>query len=178
MTDKKRNTVSTSLLAEILGVTPRRVQQLTKEIPLDQVSRGTYDLPITIQKYIAWIKDSAATSNEGEADFQTEKTLLTRAQRKKAERLLQLMDGDLHKSDDVKFIVGNMVATVRSRLLDIPAKLSPKMIAQKDIDVVRAIIQDEIYVALDTLADYDPEPYKRRSREYVEAVEDGEENEI
>ena len=146
MTDKMRNTVSTSLLAEIIGVTSRRVQQLTKEIPLEQVSRRTYDLPITVQKYVAWIKDSTAASNEGEVNLQTEKTLLTRAQRKKAERLLQLMDGELHKADDVKFIVGNMVATVRSRLLDIPAKLSPKMIAQKDIDIVRAIIQDEIYM--------------------------------
>lgn len=88
------------------------------------------------------------------------------------------MDGELHKADDVKFIVGNMVATVRSRLLDIPAKISPKMIAQKDIDIVRAIIQDEIYIALETLSDYDPEPYKRRSREYVEAVEDVETHEL
>lgn len=52
MTDKKRNLVSTSLLAEIIGVTSRRVQQLTKEIPLEQVFRGTYDLPITVQNML------------------------------------------------------------------------------------------------------------------------------
>lgn len=52
MTDKKRNLVSTSLLAEIISVTSRRVQQLTKEIPLEQVFRGTYDLPITVQNML------------------------------------------------------------------------------------------------------------------------------
>lgn len=166
---------SSSDLAALLGFSVRRLQQLTKEIPLPQAGHGKYDLTLTIKAYVDWIKEKSAEKSP-DASIKGETLMLTRAKRQKAELELKMMMGELHKSGDVMAIVGDMVATVRSRLLDLPAKLAPQMIAETDIDVVRTTIQKEINTALKALSEYDPAEYARRNKDYVKAGEPGEED--
>ncbi len=46
--------VSTKDLASVLGISDRRIQQLTKESILPAETRGRYSLPQSIQKYISY----------------------------------------------------------------------------------------------------------------------------
>lgn len=152
--------MGSSDLAKIMGFSVRRLQQLTKEIPLLQASHGKYDLAKTIQTYIAWLKEK--TANESEGDAQKDETLkLTRAKRIKAELELDLALGNVHKAEDVMSVVGGMVANVRSRLLDLPVKLAPQMIAKTNIDQVREIVQKEVFSVLQSLSEYNPEDYAK-----------------
>lgn len=159
---------SAAEIAKLFGFSVRRLQQISKEIPLPQAGHGKFELSSTIQAYITWIK---AKSGEKGTDgaIKDETLMLTRAKRQKAEIELQMMMGDLHKAEDVMAIVGEMVATVRSRLLDLPSKLAPQMIAQKEIELVRGVIQREIYTALQSLSEYNPEEYARRNKDYMKA---------
>lgn len=150
--------ISSAELAKILGFSVRRLQQLTKEIPLLQASHGKYDLAKTVQAYIGWLKEK--TVNESEGDALKDETLkLTRAKRIKAELELDLVMGNVHKAEDVMAVVGGMVANVRSRLLDLPVKLAPQMIAKTNIDQVREIVQKEVFSVLQSLSEYNPEDY-------------------
>jgi len=152
--------IASSDLAKILGFSVRRLQQLTKEIPLPQASHGKYELAKTIQVYIGWLKEKIANESEGDA-LKDETLKLTRAKRIKAELELDLVMGNVHKSEDVMAVVGGMVANVRSRLLDLPVKLAPQMIAKTNIDQVREIVQKEIFSVLQSLSEYNPEDYMK-----------------
>lgn len=153
-------------VANILGFSVRRLQQLTKEIPLSQVAHGKYDLPQTVQAYANWLKEKSSEKGAG-SSLKDETLKLTRAKRQKAEIIVQTMLGELHRAEDVMAIVGDMVATVRARILDLPSKLAPKMIAQDDIHVARETIQAEIRTVLQSLSEYNPEDYARRNKDYT-----------
>lgn len=152
--------ISSADLAKILGFSVRRLQQLTKEIPLSQASHGKYDLAKTVQLYVEWIKEKSAVKSENDA-LKDETLKLTRAKRIKAELELDLVMGNVHKAEDVMSVVGGMVANVRSRLLDLPVKLAPQMIAKTNIDQVREIVQKEVFSVLQSLSEYNPEDYMK-----------------
>ena len=161
---KKRNlaeeVVMTHEIAEIFGCTPRWVNELTNGGVIVQVERGKYHLGETIRRYIASIKQQAEEKDKEETDLREEQTMLTRANRKMAELELAVMNGDLHRSEDVKDIMNEMLAAFRSRLLAIPARLAPEITAANDPMVAQQLIKGEIYDALSELSEYDPAKFK------------------
>ena len=82
------------VIANLFGVSVRRVQQLTQEgiISTTEVKRGRrYELTPTVQKYIKYLSDKAY----GKAQSETEAKL--KEQKLKAEIALKESQGELHK---------------------------------------------------------------------------------
>ena len=158
--------VSTSELAAIIGKSSRWVRQLTREGVLYQVARGKYKLGEAIQAYYEH-KTGENTPDNG-LNYNREKALLTKAKRELEENKLRIMKGELHRSEDVKYFVTNMLLNARSRLLVIPQILSPKIIGKNDIHVVNKLLKEEIYAALNELSEYDPSDYKPKDMEFIE----------
>jgi phage terminase Nu1 subunit (DNA packaging protein) len=156
--------VSTSELSEILGLTDRRIQQLVKNEIISRVGRGKFHLPTVIGEYIGWIKSQSTESDE-ELDLKKEKTLLTRANRQKIELELQIMRGELHRSEDVRRVMNDMLGAFRARCLAIPSKAAPRILAQTDLAVIQDAIKKEVYEALTELADYDPQAFYAHSKD-------------
>lgn len=148
--------ILTHELAAIFGCSPRWINQLTTNGLLTQAERGRYQLGSAIREYIAAIKQQAEEKDEEETDLREEQTLLTRANRKMAELDLAVMNGKLHRSEDVQNIMNEMLTSFRSRLLAIPARISPEVAAATDSMVVQQMIKGEIYDALSELSEYDP----------------------
>lgn len=171
---KKTIEVSTSEIAEIFGLSDRRIRQLEKEEALVKISRGKYDLKASVQRYIAFIKEQAEKTEE-ELDLTKEKTLLTRANRQKVELELQIMRGELHRSEDVRRVMNNMLSAFRARVLAIPSKISPRLLAQTDLAVVQDIIKKEVYEALQELSEYDPHVFYAQSKDKLAIDTDVEE---
>ncbi|WP_305142490.1 hypothetical protein [Geobacillus thermoleovorans] len=156
--------VSTSEIAEIFGLSDRRIRQLEKEEALVKISRGKYDLKASVQRYIMFIKEQAEKTEE-ELDLTKEKTLLTRANRQKVELELQIMRGELHRSEDVRRVMNDMLSAFRARVLAIPSKTAPRLLAQTDLAVVQDIIKKEVYEALQELSEYDPHVFYAQSKD-------------
>ncbi|MGZ0084569.1 hypothetical protein ACWNXI_03035 [Caldibacillus thermoamylovorans] len=156
--------VSTSEIAEIFGLSDRRIRQLEKEEALVKISRGKYDLKASVQRYITFIKEQAEKTEE-ELDLTKEKTLLTRANRQKVELELQIMRGELHRSEDVRRVMNDMLSAFRARVLAIPSKTAPRLLAQTDLAVVQDIIKKEVYEALQELSEYDPHVFYAQSKD-------------
>jgi len=148
--------ILTHELAAIFGCSPRWINQLTTNGLLTQAERGRYQLGSAIREYIAAIKQQAEEKDEEETDLREEQTMLTRANRKMAELDLAVMNGKLHRSEDVQNIMNEMMTSFRSRLLAIPARISPEVAAATDAMVVQQMIKGEIYDALSELSEYDP----------------------
>lgn len=159
--------VLTHEIADIFGCSPRWVNQLTTSGLLKQVARGKYKLGEAIREYIAAIKLQAEESDEAETDLRAEQTMLTRANRKMAELELAVMNGKLHRSDDVQAIMNEMLVTFRSRLLAIPARLAPEITVTSDSNVAQQLIKGEIYDALSELSEYDPAQYCEKGQERI-----------
>lgn len=161
-------TVTTSQLAVILGVSDSRIRQLERSGAVTKIARGKYDLPSAIQQYIKSLKEEMS---DDEISKYEEEALWTRARRQTAELKLQIMRGELHRSEDVRRVMNNMLASFRSRILVIPTKIAPLLLGKTDINPIKATLKDALYEALNELADYDPHVFYLESKDEI-ALED------
>lgn len=82
------------IIAQLFGVTVRRIQQLTQEgvLPTTETADGRrYDLVPTIQNYVKYLSDKAHGKNRSERELQL------REQKLEADVALKESQGELHR---------------------------------------------------------------------------------
>ena len=154
--DSEKNTyiVTTAEISEIFGISTRRVQQLAKDGVFVRVGHGQFDLPASVNSFIVYRLDD--TKDEGVLDKSTEEAMWTRARRQKTELELQIMRGDLHRSEDVRRVMNDMLGAFRARILSIPSKFSPQLVGLTEIPPIKVVLKQAVHEALEELSDYDP----------------------
>ncbi|MCD5324764.1 MULTISPECIES: hypothetical protein [Pontibacillus] len=167
--------VTTKEISEILGVSTRRIQQLAKENALVRVSHGKFDLPSSINAYLEFQMERERSDEE--IDKYVEEAMWTRAKREKTELELKIMKGEVHRGDDVRRVISDMLASFRGRLLSFPSKYAPQVIGLTEIPPIKEKLKQGIFEALEELAEYDPHVFYDESRDklYIEDEEDQEE---
>lgn len=150
-----RETVSVQELAELLGLSPRRVQQLVADGVIPKAAHGSYDLGRSIRAYLKHLKGDGLASVP--KDYTAERTRLVKAQADKAEMEVALQRGDLWNKDDVAAIWSDEILRCRSRLLVIPSKVAPVLAAISIPAEVQDVLKCEIYQALSELANHEAE---------------------
>lgn len=163
--------VTTSELSEILNLTTRRIQQLTQEDALVRVSRGKYDLAASIKSYIEYSSEKP----EEELSKYDEEAKWTKARREKAELELQIMRGEVHRSDDVRRVMYNMLGAFKAKLLSLPSKAAGQLQGQTDFNKISGILKDRVYEALNELSEYDPHVFYAESKDNL-AIDDEDED--
>ena len=163
MSINDKTIVSTSELSAVIGITDRRIQYLEKAGTLKKVSRGRYVLAESVQAYVNY-RLAQATSSSEELDLTQEKTLLTKAQREKAEIELAELRDEIYHADYIIPIIQELLLGVRNRLLAIPPRAAPQVIASTELLDVQEIIKREIYDALTELAEWEPDSLRRNKR--------------
>lgn len=168
------NLQPTKVIAQIFGVSTRRVEQLKSEGIIKGQGKPTkYDLFPTIRDYIKYLSDKANGREKKEADAQIETEKLTAEKRIKmakaemAELELLELKGELHRASDVEAITTDHVLYMRSMLMAMPGKLAVDVATLSSAAECAERIKQEVYTVLNNLADYryDPDEYKRRVRE-------------
>ena len=142
-------------VARFLDLTERRVRQLKDEGVIEEYNgmSGFYDLIPTAHNYINYLRRRNPESGES-IDYNTERAKLMKAKRQDIEFDLGLKERDLHTSADVEAAVTNILLNFKSRLMSIPAKLSPVLSKKTDKAEIHKIIKDSVYEALNELSDY------------------------
>ncbi|MGO4890303.1 hypothetical protein ACJ2A9_21350 [Anaerobacillus sp. MEB173] len=179
--EEKNYIVTTKEISEILSLSTRRIQQLANENALVKSSRGKFDLPASIIAYIDYLVEKEKPDEE--LDKYEEEAKWTRARRQKTELELQIMKGELHRSEDVKRVMNDMLGAFRARLLSLPSKTSPQILGKTDIPAIKEILKDAVYEAMNELSDYDPHVFYDYSKDKLylddeELEEEPEENEL
>lgn len=163
ITDISAITVNSATLEKIIGVKDRRIRQLAEEGTVVRAAKGRYKLLDSVMNYILTLKVAAeaagAESQEGELDLEEEKALHERVKRHISELKLQTMKGELHKSGDVERVMADMLASVRTKLLAMPAKLAPMLVGRSDAGYIRTAVNKEVLECLNELKDYDPKDF-------------------
>ena len=89
------------------------------------------------------------------ADYQNERALLARVKRKNAEMDLELRQKKLHTSEDVEFLVTQMLINFKSKLSALPSKLTPQLSKMQDSTEIYDLLKKSIDETLTELSDYD-----------------------
>ena len=164
--------VDSKTIAALFDMTPRRVQQLTKEGVITAVKEGNanrYDLLPTIQRYIRYLTAKANGREPSKKDSEIEgRRLEAEADLKRSKAgiaALQLseLEGTMHRSEDVEAVMTDLVYNIRSMLVALPGRLAVDVTGAEASEIIRT----EVYKILTELAGYkyDPEVYARRVRD-------------
>lgn len=139
------------IIAKYLDLTPRRVNQMKAEGVIQEAASGLFDLQRTVRDYIRYCKGGT-----GEVNLNEEKAKLTRAKRERAEMENRKQRGELHEAAEIKAAITAEHMNMRTRLLALPAKLSPSLASMQGD---QAAIFDALKAALDEvleqLSDYE-----------------------
>ncbi len=136
------------VVAQWLNVTERRVRQLRDEGVLKEESPGLYDLQQCVLRYIVYLR-------RGSSELNDEKTKLTKAKREAAEFENGIMRGSLHRTEDIENGLKTIFLNIRSRMLALPAKLSPELSTMSgDQGKIFDRLKSGIDEALEEISDY------------------------
>ena len=139
------------VIAQLFGVSVRRVQQLTQEgiISTVQTSEGRrYELAPTIQKYIKYLSDKAYGKSKSEVELQLKENKL------RAEIALKESQGELHKLrteiaagryisvEEIKIDYSRFFVSFKKFAMSIPNRLAGRLMGFIDPVEVRKIEQD------------------------------------
>lgn len=142
------------IIAQLFGVTVRRIQQLTQEgvLPTTETTEGRrYDLVPTIQSYVKYLSDKAYGKNR------SEKELELREQKMKADIALKESQGELHRLkteiaagkyisvEEVQVDYSKFFVIFKKFALSIPSKVAS--VAQTVVDpvIARSLEKDLTY---------------------------------
>ncbi len=156
-------TVSAKVMGECLSVGDRMVRHLADEGLLKRDSHGKYLLLHSVKNYILALKASKAGEhvdvgpgnvldlNQEKASNEHWKALIN-------EIKLQLIQGKVHKSEDVGRVLTDMLLNFKDKITAIPAKMAVKL-QGKSKQEIQDIIAEELSFALDELSEYNPADY-------------------
>lgn len=146
----------TEVIAQLFGVTVRRVQQLTQEGIISTVATSEgrrYELAPTIQKYVKYLSDKAYGKSKSDAEAKLKE------QKLKAEIALKESQGELHRLrteiaagqyasiEEVKIDYSRFFISFKKFALSIPSKMAGRLSGFIDPVEVRQIekeLQTEI----------------------------------
>lgn len=152
-------TYPTSTIAKLLMLTERRVQQLTAENVIPRAERGRYELVPAVQGYIRYLQDRRAVSDTGSGDpISDAKMRLLKARARAAEAEADQLEGKLLDRAEVERSWTTLVLNMRARMLAIPTRAAPRVLAAQSLAEASALLEQFITDALNELAQQSIEP--------------------
>lgn len=139
-------------VATWLDLTESRVRQLRQQKIITEYKPGLFDLKIVTHEYINYLRKNSQP--EGSVDYNAERAKLMRAKRENQELELRLRKNELHEAEEIEKVMTDTLIKFKTRLMAIPAKLSPKLAKKKDQTEIFKLIKAAIDEALEELADF------------------------
>ncbi|MBZ9691615.1 DNA-packaging protein [Clostridium sp. M14] len=148
-------------LANILGITSRRVRQLREEGFFSFAENGKkYSLEKCVQEYIEY-KVKAETNTGTSIDREKEQAEHEQIKKNISKLKLRKLKKELHEASDVELFLSEMLINFRNRVLSIPSKVAVQILGEEDINRIIEILQKEMYETLEELSEYNPDKINR-----------------
>lgn len=145
------------VIAKLLNVTERRIQQLAKEGIIPKAQRGKYDLIPCVQGYVKYLQDLAFGKDIVPIDINLAKSKQMAAQAELTEIELAERRATLIDARKVAAWWTKIVTNAKQNLLALPSRAAPLVMACKTMEQARAEIENLVNEALDTLSEYNPD---------------------
>jgi hypothetical protein len=169
-------TADPTQLARFLDITPRWVRKLksdgvftlARDADGEELS-GRYELLSNNIAYIRYLRRKAQIDDPNESQYRSLRNQRMAAEAERTELELKLFKSQLHRSDDINFVVNNMVAAAKTRLLAIPSRVAQLVIGLTEFQKMYDTIYNEIVSALRELSGYNRKMFAKQNRAYLNA---------
>ena len=145
------------VIARLLDLSERRVQQLSREGVIPKAERGQYDLIGSVRGYVRYLRDQALKAQAGAPDYAAERARFIRARADLAEMEAEEKRRSLIAAEQIEAAWIAVLALLRTRLLALPDRLAPLAFEQSTVGDTRNLIRAAICEVLDDLAQPDIE---------------------
>jgi hypothetical protein len=163
----KENLITTRELANLVNRSSERIRQYEDEGVLTSVTKSGkkyFDLAPSVTAIINYIENKD-TSADGLTDEQIKLADLKYKTARAGKMELELAEftGQMHRSEDVATVVGDMVARIRGAILSLPGRLAVDTAEAKTAMEASSIIKKAVDDILNEIAEYKykPEDYKK-----------------
>lgn len=134
-------------------MTERNVRILRDKNIITESAPGLFDLARVIPQYIEYIRKGG--TEEETTDYNVERAKLVKAKRENEELELALKRKELHRTEDIEQVMTDTLIRFKTRLLAVPAKVSPILAKKTNQTEIFEIIKSATDEALEELADFD-----------------------
>ncbi|WP_033915811.1 hypothetical protein [Campylobacter sputorum] len=122
--------VTTDELANLLNITPRRIQELEKDSIIDKIERNKWDATECIEKYINYKIDSA-TENFGLTEARAKKE---KADADLKELVLKEKKGQVISLTKLEKELSDIAITLSNKLYSLPHKIKTSISLSEEIE--------------------------------------------
>ncbi len=151
-------TQSLAVIAKLLDLSERRVQQLSREGVIPKATRGQYDLVGSVRGYVRYLRDQAVSAQAGAPDYAVERARYIRARADLVEMEANQRRGALIAADDIEAAWIKVLALLRTRVLALPDRLAPQVHSVSSLAETRNLLSANLREALEDLANNDVQP--------------------
>lgn len=165
--------VSSKVLEDLFSVTDKTIRNYAEQGIVERATHGKYKFLPSIKGYIAVLKLAGSRKTveiDGEElDLDAERAAHERLKRQITEIKLQLIQGQVHKAEDVEAVMTDMLERFKAKITSLPGKLA-KQLEGEDKVTIQKILQEELYDALKELSEYKAADFY--SDEHIEIKDD------
>ncbi len=147
-----------AVIAKLLDLSERRIQQLSREGVIPKATRGQYDLVGSVRGYVRYLRDQAVSAQAGAPDYTAERARYIRARADLAEMEAQQRRSTLISADDIEAAWIKVLALLRTRVLALPDRLAPQVHVLTSLAETRNLLGTNLREVLEDLANSDVQP--------------------
>jgi len=147
-----------AVIAKLLDLSERRIQQLSREGVIPKATRGQYDLIGSVRGYVRYLRDQAVSAQAGAPDYAVERARFIRARADLAEMEANQRRGSLIAADDAEAAWIAVLALLRTRLLSLPDQLAPLVYETDTLAGTRDLLRRTLRDVLEDLANSNVQP--------------------
>ena len=171
--------VNATSLAVVLGLTARRIRQMTEDGVLETVGKGRYNLRDSVAQYLQYKAAGGKTDEEKKVEqtLRNSEAILKASKAQIAKLHADEMRGMFHRSEDVEAVLNGLITTFISFASSLPGRVAIDCAAAETPAEVANIVKTEINIGLKDIAAwrYDPKVFADKVRERMRwtPAEDG-----
>jgi phage terminase Nu1 subunit (DNA packaging protein) len=168
--------VDTKTLAYILGVTARRIQQLSNEGKLPRIKdnetgkiiEGRWRLPDCVDYFVRY-KVALAVPDADELDeaMKAEKLRKMRADAAIREMDQKFREGSLFRREDVGKVLDAIFGSFHTRLQGVPMKIARDVSGLTDLNRIAELLQEAVNEAEDELRRFDMSELEKYNQQFL-----------
>lgn len=147
--------VGAKAIAQLFELSERRIRELAKQGIIPKPSRGKYDLLGCVRGYIRFLKSRSIATALGTDDIYHERARLLKAQADDKEMTVAERRRELVQIQAAVDLLQVVIQNSRAKMLAVPVKLAPQLIALDTAAAAQAIVETEIHGVLHELAELD-----------------------
>lgn len=162
--------VSKTQLSDLTGISPRTLTRKLDGVKFKSGPRNSqlYDSRDVLARLYG------ASDEDDTPSYDSERTRLTRAQADHEELKVQTLEATLIPADTVEQTWMDMALSMRAKLLGLPTRIAPKVMAATSLRDVEEFARQEIYAALDELSGHrEPDQSEGSGGDEIAAASDG-----